>query len=174
MSHRPLTSHHLTRRQMCAKMARKAPEGGRQGCAPGRWKGGASLFSHMSAQAAHSAGGGKGRGLVGQHEGLGLNTTRAGRAPLGHVSPRPDSKRHHGGLRPATTGAPGPPPPGAPPPPPPAHPPPPPPRGPPPPPPRGPRPPPTGPPAPPPPGPPPRHHRGLRPATTGASGPPPP
>ena len=89
-------------------MARKAPEGGRQGCAPGRWKGGASLFSHMSAQAAHSAGGGKGRGLVGQHEGLGLNTTRAGRAPLGHVSPRPDSKRHHGGLRPATTGASGP------------------------------------------------------------------
>ncbi len=37
----------------------------------------------LPAQAAHPAGGGKERGLMGQRDGLGLNTTRAGRTP-GH------------------------------------------------------------------------------------------
>ena len=74
----------LLREREGAEGARKAAEGGGQGCAPGRWRGGAALFRHTSAQEAHPAGGGgKGRGLVGlgQREGLGLNTTRAGRAP---------------------------------------------------------------------------------------------
>ena len=72
----------LLREREGAEGARKVAEGGRQGCAPGRCRGGAALFRHTSAQAAHPAGGGgKGRGLVGQREGLGLNTTRAGRAP---------------------------------------------------------------------------------------------